>query len=164
MNNRLANWANIAQIISSVAIIVTIIILIVEVRANTETIQTQAISEVFAARSERNARLIENQGGLADIRIKVDEGDALTKVEEFRYRLFLRDQLDEWEYQFASACQFGRLPTIVLDPEAWADTWNTSPGISEEHERTRSSRNPVWLEYMEQNVISPDASFSEACR
>ena len=164
MNQKLSDWANIAQITSSVAIIVTIIVLIVEVRANTETIQTQAISEVFAAQRERNARLIENHGGLADIRIKVDVGDTLTKVEEYRYRLFLRDQLDEWEYQFGSACQFGRLPNMVLDPEAWAETWNTSPGISEEHERTRSSRNPVWLEYMEQNVIGPDASFSSACR
>ena len=164
MNQKLSDWANIAQIISSLAIIATIIVLIVEVRANTETIQTQAISEVFAAHSDRNARLIENQGGLADIRIKVDEGETLTKVEEYRYRLFLRDQLDEWEYQFSSACQFGRLPTMVLDPEAWADIWNTSPGISEEHERTRLSRNPDWLKYMEQNVIGPDASSSSACR
>ena len=128
MNQKLSDWANISQIISGVAIVVTIVVLIVEVRTNTEMLQTQTISDIYAVHRERNARLIENQGGIADIRIKVEEGDSLTRVEEYRYRLFLRDQLDEWEYQFSAACQFGRLPVArnALDgpvPGARSNDW-----------------------------------------
>ena len=152
----LQRFALISEIVSGIAIVVTLIVLIFEVRANTETIQTQTVFTVYAVEREQNARLIENLGGIADIRIKVEEGDDLTRVEEYRYRLFLRDQLNNWEWQFGAAFQFGRLPAQVLDPEAWADIWLVSPGISEEYERTRESRNPDWLEFMERNVISPE--------
>ena len=45
MNQKLADWASIAEIISGIAVVVTLIVLIVEVRDNTEVLRVSAYND-----------------------------------------------------------------------------------------------------------------------
>ena len=45
MNSKLSNWANVAQIASGAAVVVTLVILIVEIRGNTEVLRLSAYSD-----------------------------------------------------------------------------------------------------------------------
>ena len=149
---KLDRWALVAEIVSGVAIVITLIILILEVRSNTQAIQAETTFNVVTTYRDQNARLVENVGGLADIMFKVSQGEILTGLEEYRYRLWLRDLLDDWEWFYFEVEQ-GRLIPQYLDPELWAQFWSENPVMSEEYEESRVGRNPRWLRYMEQNVF-----------
>jgi hypothetical protein len=51
VNQKLSDWANLAEIVGSFAIVVTLVILIVEVRANTAATEA-ATRQSIAARTE----------------------------------------------------------------------------------------------------------------
>jgi hypothetical protein len=49
MNQRLSDWANIAQIASGIAVVITLIVLIVGVRENTEVVRASAYANSIAS-------------------------------------------------------------------------------------------------------------------
>ena len=55
---KLKDWASIAEIAGSLAIIFTLIILIAEVRGNTNAVQAQTISTQRVAENQRRDRVI----------------------------------------------------------------------------------------------------------
>ena len=68
MNQKLSDWANLAEIVGSFAIVVTLVILIVEVRANT------AATEAATRQSDRSANRNDRFWPKADIRTESKSG------------------------------------------------------------------------------------------
>ena len=58
MNQKLSDWASIAEIVSSIAVLVTLIVLVVSVRENTETIRTTSYAGNVDSLLEMEAAVI----------------------------------------------------------------------------------------------------------
>lgn len=149
---KLDQWAKIAEIVSGLAIVVSLAILVLEVRSNTEAVEAQTLFNIVSVERDQTARIIENVGGLVEIMSKVGEGETLSEIEDHRYRLYLRDRLDIWEWKYFEADQ-GRLDLEILDPDVWAQVWSDSPGMTEVFESMQDGRNPDWIAFIERNAV-----------
>ena len=78
MNQKLSDWASIAEIASSVAVVVTLIVLVVEVRGNTEAIRAQTAQATFGASTES---FYYPEGNVALAKAELEGLDALTPDE-----------------------------------------------------------------------------------
>jgi len=149
---KLEKLALISEIVGGVAIVVSLVILIVEIRGNTDAVYAQTSVAQRTLENARRSRLIENTGGFVDLRARVRDGEALTAAESFRWEMFLRDQLDNFEWQFLEA-EAGRLPVELLNTEVWGNIL-TEPGIDEVFRGTKDSRNPDFVQFVEETIIN----------
>ena len=78
MNQKLSDWASIAEITSSIAVVVTLIVLVIEVRGNTAAIRAQTAQATFGASTES---FYYPEGNAALARAEVDGMEALTPEE-----------------------------------------------------------------------------------
>ena len=115
---KLEKWALGAEILSGVAIVVTLIVLIVEVRGNTDAVQAQTLNSQREAQSERRTRIIENRGDFAELFTRANAGAALTDTEERRVFVYFLDTFAGFEWQLDEVFA-GRLPEEQLDLGAW---------------------------------------------
>ena len=149
---KLKKLALISEIMGGVAIVVSLVILIVEIRGNTDAIYAQTSVAQRTLENARRSRLIENTGGFVDLRARVLDGDELTAAESFRWEMFLRDQLDNFEWQFLEA-EAGRLPVELLNTEVWGNIL-MEPGIDEVFRGTKDSRNPDFVQFIEEGFVN----------
>ncbi len=68
---KLEKWALIAEVVGGLAVVATLIVLIAEIRSNTEAISAQTILAQYNVERERRNRSISNSGGILDVRVKV---------------------------------------------------------------------------------------------
>ena len=90
-NDRLKKWALISEIIGGIAVVVSLVFLILEIKHNTRESQlnTQAIeisvyNDLISNIMSINENIIE-EGDFAEIVVKANNGDELSKVESMRY-------------------------------------------------------------------------------
>ena len=90
-NDRLKKWALISEIIGGIAVVVSLVFLILEIKHNTRESQlnTQAIeisvyNDLISNIMSINENIIE-EGDFAEIVVKANNGDELSKVESLRY-------------------------------------------------------------------------------
>ena len=98
---KLEKWALIAQIASGFAIIVTLVILIFEVRGNTDAVSAQTISAQRIAENERRNRIIVNSGGITDLVRKGANSELVSETEQYRLNIYYIDTLVNFEWQFS---------------------------------------------------------------
>ena len=153
MNQKLSDWANIAEIVSGFAIVVSLIILIVEVKGTTNAIQAQTINSQREAQVERRSRVIENRGGIAELVLKGQNGEALSRLEEFRLFIYYIETLDNFEWQFGEVMA-GRLREDQLSTQNWRAIWTAEPGMVDAYGRTKVNRDPAFVQYFEETVIN----------
>jgi len=153
LNQKLSDWASIADIVSGAAIVITLIILIVEVRGTTNAIQAQTISAQRDAESQRRSRVIENRGGITELILKGQAGESLGALEEFQLLIYYNDALDNFEWQFGEVIA-GRLPENQISTQNWRAIWSGEPGMVDAFERSKSERDPAFVEFWEQNVAN----------
>ena len=153
MNQKLSDWASIAEIVGSFAVLVTLILLIVEVRGTTNAIQEQTIDAQRYAEFDRRTRLIENAGGITDLIVRTWNGEALPESEAFRVRLHYLDMLDTFEWQFGKF-RAGGLPIERLNTGLWQGTMENEPGMAEAFEASKARRNPEFVNYIEEALLS----------
>jgi len=150
---KLEKWASIAEIAGGFAIIVTLIILIVEVRGNTDAIRAQTISTQRVAENQRRERVIVNDGDLAELILKGEDWDRLNDVERFRLNVYYNDLLNNFEWQFGEV-DAGRLPVERLNSQLWRVIWEGEPGLSIVYGNAKSALDPAFVEYWEANIVS----------
>ncbi len=79
----LSTWAHIAEIASGLAVFVTMVLLILQVRDNTEAIRVAA-----RQKSARNGhdlfRLLAEDNGITELQVRQSNGDALSPSERLR--------------------------------------------------------------------------------
>ena len=101
MNQKLSDWASIAEILSGVAVVATLIFLIVGIRENTEVARAAAYGGLVTALNYVGTAIAQDEA-LAGIWQSYREGDSeeLSDDEEFRLRTLLRNmwRIYEWAY------------------------------------------------------------------
>jgi len=150
---KLERWALIAEIIGGLAIVVTLAILIFEVRNNTAAIQAQTIEAQVAGERRRRERLFLNEGGIADLVLKHLDGESLTRQESWRLDRYYNDILDSAEWQFGEVTA-GRLPHAMLNESLWRNMWRGQPKLREQYDGSLDNRSPQFLAYWEETVIT----------
>ena len=88
LNRKVADWANLAEVVSGVAIVVTLVFLIVEIRQNTDAIQS-ANRQSLAARGENHMLARVDSPELARVVEKTGRGEELSVSERWIYRGYL---------------------------------------------------------------------------
>ena len=151
---KLEKWALIAEIVGGLAIVVTLVVLIVEVRGNTDAIAAQTIYAQYSQERERRNRSIANVGGIVDIRLKARIGDPLTDAENLQYGIYAADLLDNFRWQYREV-QAGRLPGEFIDLGVWVTIWEENhPGLPVEYEHRRATLDPAFVRFFDENVVN----------
>ena len=149
---KIENYAITAEIVGAIAIVVTLVILIVELRGNTDVLRAQTINAAYQAEWQRRDTVVRNDGGIAEIIVKSRNGEDLTQVERFQLGRYYTNLLDTFEYQFGEV-QAGRLPASLLNVSNWRGMWS-QPGLVQGFERSKRTRDPAFVEYWEANVVN----------
>ena len=150
---KLQKWALTAEIIGAAAIVVTLVILIVELRGNTDALQAQTITAAYEAEWRRRNTIVSNEGGIAEIIVKGMNEEDLTPVDTYRLKRYYTNLLDTFEYQFGEM-QAGRLPADLLNVSNWSGMWRGQPLLREGFERSKASRSAEFVRYWEENVVN----------
>lgn len=148
-----SKMVDIAEICSSVAIVITLIVLIIEVRGNTEAIQIQTINTQLDKENESRAWLFLNEGGIGDLVFKSRSEEPLTDSENWRLDRYYAAKFDTYEWEYGEV-EAGRLPEILLDVENRRAMVLAQPKMRESFERSKARRNPAFVSYWEENIIS----------
>jgi hypothetical protein len=145
-------WNEIAELIGIGAVVVSLLLLMIELRGNTEALQAQTINAVYQAESQRRLLLITNEGGIVDLIAKARNEEVLTEVEIFRLRRYYTYILDTFEYQFGEV-RNGRLPLDILNVSNWRAMWGQS-GLVSAFEGSKLNRDPAFVEYWDEHVVN----------
>ena len=116
MNQKLSNWASIAEIISGVAVVVTLVFLIVELRGNTEEIRAATLTTV-AANNQTNILTLLSNPELADIVYRDLQGEDLSPFDNFRVSQYYGLLFRSTEQSFI-AFRAGRLEEEIFQTRA----------------------------------------------
>ena len=151
---KLEKWALGAEILGGVAIVVTLIVLIIEIRGNTSAIQAQTINTLVANERERRGWLFLDEGGISELVFRNRTGEPLSEFESFRLGRYYASLLDEFEWQFAEV-QAGRLPERSLPVGSWRAVWREGPFMEEiYYGGGYASREKAFVEYWDENVVN----------
>ena len=90
MNQKLSDWASVAEIVSGVAVVATLVFLIFGIRENTEVTRAAAYEGLISSLNGTTQMLVEDES-LATIWQSYQAGDSaeLNQEERFRLRLVL---------------------------------------------------------------------------
>ena len=140
MNQKLSNWASIAEIVSGVAVLVTLIFLIVGIRENTETVRASSYDSILGeindmtlvvVQDERLSQVWRKHAANADVELDEDEEWIMLALLRIVYRsyekaYFARDSgtLGEVEYSRFARQACGHMN----DPNA-RDLWDEIASI-----------------------------------
>lgn len=113
--NRLQSYASIAEVVSAVAIIISLLYVGYEVRRTSTVTSREADVILFERGRELNRLLIESPG-LAEIVVEAETApDDMSEANRLRYLAYQHDFFDSWEigwYYHADG---------ILDTDAWLD-------------------------------------------
>jgi len=149
---KLQKWALISEIVGGVAIVVTLAILIIQIRGNTAAIQAQTLGAHLDGERRRREWLFLNEGGIADLVLMGQDGKELSRQEKWRLDRYYDSILDSAEWQFGEV-QAGRLPDSALSTGTWQAMWNTQPIFRERLEARKYDLSPAFSEFWEQTII-----------
>jgi hypothetical protein len=148
MRLKLSDWASIAEIASSVAVVVTLVVLILEVRGNTDAIQASNRQSI-AARTEAMALANATSPDLAEILASGPQNVA-QQIRLAGYFTAILRNAEEAYLQFRE----GRLPEdyFARRVEAAIGVLNLIPGGWEGWLVRSSSFDPGFVEYVDDNL------------
>ncbi len=111
----LAKWASIAEIIASIAVVMSLLTVAYSINQNTSAIE--AAEESSFLNSWRNLTQLPfyTDAELAAIQLKVHSGEELTPLENKRWENYLRAVFDTW-WQLHNSHQDG-----LISDDAWED-------------------------------------------
>jgi len=96
----LSEWASLAEIVGSFAVVISLILVVFSVDRNTAAIKAQVDDASYAAVREVNLSLLNNPE-LFDITLRAVRGlDNLDEAELEKYKAWLHINLDLWERYF----------------------------------------------------------------
>lgn len=95
-DSRIRNWAAIAEVIGTVAVVVSLIFVIATVRQNTRALGAAEMNNIWAAWREMSTLPVVNNSELAAIRNKVDGSLPLSPVEKIQWNTYQAGRIDVW--------------------------------------------------------------------
>ena len=155
MNQKLSDWASLAEIISGVAVVVSLVVLIAEIRGNTDEVRAATLTNL-AGRTQ--TMIMENLSNTAwqEAIIKEAQGEDLSLLEERLLDQALGLRMKYAEESFM-AFRDGR-----LDEEVWQTRANQLLGtLVSENDRRRWSRRRGRGTYVQDFVDWVDSELSK---
>jgi len=118
MNQKLSDWASMAEIASAIAVVITLILVLVELRENTEAVRAAARQSI-AARIEDRTMGVAADSQLADLIFRGQEPGGIEPGSRDEYQLSyfytsVATSLEEAYFQF----QEGNLDAKFFEPRA----------------------------------------------
>jgi len=98
-NLTLKKWAAIAEIIAAVAVIISLAFVVQSINQNTAAVQSTNDNFIYELQYARTRDIVSSPG-MAAIYVKVKRGDALSEVEQERFRWDKLQELSLWELAF----------------------------------------------------------------
>lgn len=111
----LTEWASIAEIIASVAVVISLLIVAYSISQNTATIEAAQKSSFLESWRNLTQLPFYTNSELAAIQLKVHTGEKLTPLENKRWENYLRAVFDTW-WQLHNSHQDG-----LVSDQAWED-------------------------------------------
>jgi hypothetical protein len=105
-----------AEIVASVAVVVSLLLVVGSIDQNTKSMQSINDNFLYDLQNQ-HLRDVANDGELASIVDRFWAGEDLTRVEELRYRLWMNQELNMWDLAFTRHYD-------GLMPERQWDSWN----------------------------------------
>ena len=109
------NWdaiGAIGEIIGAVAVVVTLLVLIVQLRQNTNEMKASTVQSLLDTSTALFSDTMSSP--VPDIMAKQNAGDALTSAEEIRLQLFVRRNFQLFEQVYIQFCQ-DRISREIMD-------------------------------------------------
>ncbi len=97
---KVRDWAAYAEIIGTVAIVISLVFVVQSIDQNTTAIQAAQMNNIYTGWREAVQVPILNDPDLADTIAKARAGDALTPGEQIRWGTFVGGKLDNWSQIF----------------------------------------------------------------
>jgi len=141
--------------LANIGVIAGIAFLAYEIKQNNDVLREQARSGIVSEIGALNAALYENAGGIGSIAVKARRGDALTDEERYRLGRFQSQNLVLWQSAY-SAYREGMIDEEDMVPRGLAAMFHdVIPGMPEQYENIKASLDPRFIQWMEENVVSP---------
>lgn len=144
----LSDWAAIAEIVGTVAVLVSLVFVVVSIRQNTAELRLQNENFLYELQDSAQADFVSNPW-LVDITVKRANGEQLTPSEKLRFFANTVRAVNLWEMIFFWH-QDGH-----MDDQAWAD-WDefytsevTYYMTKEEWTEVRSTYSPGFVEHVD---------------
>jgi hypothetical protein len=111
----LSGWAAIAEIVATVAVVFSLLLVAYSIQRNTEEIEISNSNFLYQLELEISGDLSRDPG-LASIFIKVAQGDTLSEIEKFQYLYVQHRYLTQWEIAWT---QYKRGSLALVDWRDW---------------------------------------------
>lgn len=99
-NTRIKDWASIAEIVGTLAVVVSLLFLILSIQQNTRAIEAAEMNNIWDAWREASILPIVNNPEFALIRNKVNESRPLTAPEKIQWHAYQTGRIDIWAQLF----------------------------------------------------------------
>ena len=93
----LSDWANLGELVASVAVVASLYFLIVGINQNTAQIRSNANQAIFRQVSEIEMAIASDPTWSRIVVAGMQPGAQLTEVEQYRYDAYLEANLDVWD-------------------------------------------------------------------
>ena len=150
----LSDWAAIAEIAGTVAILVSLVFVVVSIRQNTAELRLQNENFLFELQDSAQADFVSNPW-LIDISIKVDNGEELTASEYRRYFAHTVRFVNHWEMIF----YWNR--DEVIKEQAWRD-WDQYYSQDIDSWLTKQQWHEIRSSYQADFVRHVDSKYKQA--
>lgn len=100
MNKRtIMEWAAIAEIVGTVAVVISLIFVVYSIRQNTEELRLQNSNYLYDMQNAALETMV-SEPLLLDVLAKVEESDNLSSIEQMRLVAFLFQVVNRWEQAY----------------------------------------------------------------
>ena len=145
-------WSSVAEIISSIAILVTLVYLAIQTQQNTVTLNSIA-SQGLQTQIENVLELPASDAELADVLSKgLRNPESLSLLEAVRFRNFFNLTLSAWQNMYFQA----RLGSVEFSLQGWfqdmSNYYHLYPGFKRHWERNKFLMDQEFQDYAE-NVV-----------
>ncbi len=129
-----------------------IVFLGIEMQQNNELLGAQARRDQLDARTAAGSMEL-NNADISLINFKVTSGDELTPYERYRFVIWARHLLGNWEWQY-DEYQAGLLSEDDLPVAGWLTRVRNLPELRRVWDETKDNRSPEFILFMEENVFA----------
>ena len=148
-NLKLSEWANVAEIIASVVIVMSLIYVGFELNQNTQALRSEIHQNVMAVLNEQNHVLVEDAEFHKIFVTGETRPDELSELEWSRFEIFLYGRFGVWEYLHIAIQENTITDTEWLSFESYFLSLVCEPGYRRWWHQNRTSHNPDFKAYVD---------------
>ena len=123
---RLKTWVSAAEIVSAIAVVISLLYVGFQVNQNTAAVQTTTYKEITATYGELQLAIIENEQ-FAEILVKAEEQALLTPTETYRLETWIWFHMGNWEQAYLANEQEILHNDVWLGWDRYYKWWMSKP-------------------------------------